>query len=275
MDLCIYHDSCADGFAAALVVWKKFGYTGRYLPSQYGDAPPDVTGKDVVIVDFSWKRPEMEKMISQAGSLVVLDHHKTALAELEGLPGCYFDSSKSGAMMAWEYFNPDEKPPALIRYVQDRDLWQWELPSSKEISAYLASIPFEFEWWEQLFDDDFLYSHISEGSAILRYQAGQVEKAKKAARMVKFAGYEVPLVNTTHLVSEVVGELAEGHPFAVGYFDVPGQRVYSLRSRTPGGIDVSEIAGRFGGGGHKHAAGFKGKLRPHIFGVDERPEDNE
>jgi len=32
--------------------------------------------------------------------------------------------------------------------------------------------------------------------------------------------------------------------------------VFSLRSQE-GGIDVSEIAIKFGGGGHKHAAGFK------------------
>jgi len=29
-----------------------------------------------------------------------------------------------------------------------------------------------------------------------------------------------------------------------------------LRSAKEGGLDVSEIAEKFGGGGHKHAAGF-------------------
>ena len=36
-----------------------------------------------------------------------------------------------------------------------------------------------------------------------------------------------------------------------------GNYIYSLRSRADSGIDVSAIAKKYGGGGHKNAAGFK------------------
>jgi oligoribonuclease NrnB/cAMP/cGMP phosphodiesterase (DHH superfamily) len=47
-----------------------------------------------------------------------------------------------------------------------------------------------------------------------------------------------------------------GQPFAATYYDSDKHRVFSLRSATDG-LDVSEIAKEFGGGGHVHAAGFK------------------
>ncbi len=54
--------------------------------------------------------------------------------------------------------------------------------------------------------------------------------------------------------SEVAGELSEGHPFAAVYVETSTDIIWSLRSR--GDFDVSEIAKKFGGGGHKNAAGF-------------------
>ena len=57
--------------------------------------------------------------------------------------------------------------------------------------------------------------------------------------------------------SEVAGEIAgqDGTEFGACYFEVEQNRFqYSLRSR--GDFDVSEIAKKFGGGGHKNAAGF-------------------
>lgn len=67
--------------------------------------------------------------------------------------------------------------------------------------------------------------------------------------------YNLPgfmISDTLHMALETWDE----SPFAVAYFDLPGKRVYSLRSRSGSDVDVSEIAVRHGGGGHKHAAGF-------------------
>lgn len=51
--------------------------------------------------------------------------------------------------------------------------------------------------------------------------------------------------------------LAEGEDFAAVFHEgADGWRHWSLRSK-PGGADVSEIARAYGGGGHKHAAGFR------------------
>lgn len=74
--------------------------------------------------------------------------------------------------------------------------------------------------------------------------------------MREIGGYTVPVVNgSLFMSSEVAGELAEGHPFAAMYAETEKGVIWSLRSRNDG-VDVSEVAKRYGGGGHKNAAGF-------------------
>lgn len=275
--LCIYHKNCADGFGAALVVKHWLDGQGiasenqEFLAAQYGDEAPDVTGKAVYVVDFSYSREILESINEAAKSLIVIDHHKTAQQDLEGLAFCLFDMGRSGAMLAWRYFFPQdwdrfifppegvihEQPiPLLIHYIQDRDLWKWELLKSKEVSAALQTLPMTFEAWTPYLDDNNIDDLTVQGEAILAYQQRQIDKVVNAKlNMITLCGHEVPCVNTTTLISEIGNELSKRHPFAVMYFDTEDKRVYSLRSAKDG-VDVSEIAKRFGGGGHFNAAGF-------------------
>lgn len=258
--LCIYHKSCADGFGAALAVKCYFDLKGgecEYLAAQYGDAPPDVAGLDVIIVDFSYPRDVLVAMNDKAKSMIVLDHHKTAKQNLEGLDFCIFDMERSGAMMAWEYFHGGDSVPMLIRYVQDRDLWKWELDDSKSVSCGLELLAFNFDAWKPYLNDENLDQIKSQGNTVLQYQERLVSMAvnQRRIRMISLFDYNVPIVNATNLISEVGNSLAESFPFGVTYFDAPKERVYSLRS-IKGGVDVSVIAASFGGGGHATAAGF-------------------
>ena len=84
-----------------------------------------VTGCDVYLVDFSYPRAVIADMVKKANSVTLIDHHKTALEDLFELDGLiqFTDINRSGAMLAWNYLFPDEEPPLLIKYVQDRDLW--------------------------------------------------------------------------------------------------------------------------------------------------------
>jgi oligoribonuclease NrnB/cAMP/cGMP phosphodiesterase (DHH superfamily) len=259
--LVIYHGSnCADGFGAALAAWLKFKDTADYITAQYGDSPPDAFGKDVFILDFSYKRDVLIEMAAKARSIVLIDHHKSAMNDLAGmeehLSKIIFDMTKSGAVLSWEYFQ-GTAIPTLFSYIQDRDLWQWELEGSKAVSAALQIIPKVFEEWEKLLQINVLVDLKFEGDIILQYQKCQLIDMlrDKIIPMQSIAGYVVPCLNTTTLASEVGNYLAKDNPFAATYFETYDKRIYSLRS-TDGGIDVSEIAKQFGGGGHKHAAGF-------------------
>lgn len=270
--LVLFHANCPDGFCAAWVAHRQFGDHAEYVPVQYGQEPPDVTGRDVLILDFSYKRPIMLDMARKATRLIILDHHKTAAAELAnlsrecdemGIPVAtvIFDMEQSGGRLTWEYFYPYQPSPWLVDYTEDRDLWRWKLDSSKEISAFIASHPRDFALWDKWATYDAgceaWYMHVDAGAAILRYQSQQVDSICANAREVELDGYKVLAVNTSVLFSEVAGKLAEDRPFGAAWFERgDGKIQWSLRSRD-GGVDVSEVAKRRGGGGHRNAAGFE------------------
>lgn len=275
--LVIYHANCPDGFTAAWVARRQFGADADYVPATYGQDPPDVAGRRVYVLDFSYKRPVMRAVLSSAHAVTVLDHHKTAEAELAGivdefrvrpdlianppgseLPVVRFDTDKSGARLTWEHFNRGVPAPWLVTYTEDRDLWRFALPDSREVSAALASHPWTFEAWDSLDGEGQGPPPrlVADGRAIERFKSQQVEAMCRHAAEVEIDGHKVLAVNATALFSEVAGRLAEGRPFGAAWFvTADGKRVWSLRSRD-GGVDVSAVAARRGGGGHRNAAGY-------------------
>lgn len=264
----IYHAGCLDGFGAAYAAWTKYRDNADYIPAHYGDAPPHVANREVYILDFSYPADTLVKMGTQARTVTILDHHKTAQADIEPLlKRCIifgeFDMNRSGAVMAWNHFHPNTEAPRLLLHIQDRDLWQWKYALTKQITAGLMLIHREFTEWHQLVNDAASYQRlIRTGEAIVEYQDACIKKVMDSEIPMEIvAGHKVPFINCTHLISEIGNELAKGHPFAALYFDTADARIFSLRSANDG-IDVSEIAKRFGGGGHYHAAGFKIKKTP-------------
>lgn len=264
--LCIYHHGCADGVAAAWAVLEY--HRERELevdlhPGIYGEAPPDVTNRDVIMVDFSYKRDALLQLAEQARSILILDHHKTVpedLAPIRTLPtniDIVFDLNRSGAMIAWQQFHPDRPAPLLFDHIQDRDLWRFELIGTREITAAVYSHELNPESFGELVFNG-CGRLLNEGRAILRKQNSDVAAIiRSARRTMKFGECIVPAANVPWMyASDVAGELAKGHPFAVTYYDDADGRRFSLRS-TPDGADVSQIAKALGGGGHEHAAGFR------------------
>jgi oligoribonuclease NrnB/cAMP/cGMP phosphodiesterase (DHH superfamily) len=260
MTTCIFHSHCVDGFGAAWVVRKALGKGVNFIPAKYGDAPPDLRGESVAIVDFSYPRDTLIGIAAEANDILILDHHKTAEADLDGLQidnlQVEFDMERSGAMLAWDYYFPNDPAPRLLKHIQDRDLWRFALDGTREIQSALFSYPYDFNIWDNLMavnpDDMF-----REGRAIDRYARKNInELLPQVTRTMRIGGCLVPVANLPYMMASDAGHiLAQQAPFAATYMDTPNGRVFSLRSATEG-LDVSDIAKLYGGGGHAHAAGF-------------------
>jgi len=293
--LCIYHANCADGFGAAWIVRRRFMRDENpieFQPCVHGQDPPDMTGRDVIMVDFSFRRPVLERAAGTARSILILDHHKTAQEDLAGIAApdgdwrhhveavslweaqdhiegklpfvrAAFDMERSGAGLAWDYFFPQEKRPRLIDHIEDFDLCRFALPETREINGCIFSHPYDFEAWDSLVNeaqqDDLFAAMKAEGHAIDRRMLKDIaEILGVATRRMVIGGVSVPVVNLPYtMASEAASKLAEEEPFAAAYFDRADARVFSLRSRRDGGMDVSAIAETYGGGGHRNAAGFQ------------------
>jgi oligoribonuclease NrnB/cAMP/cGMP phosphodiesterase (DHH superfamily) len=260
-DLVLYHADCLDGFGAAWAIWKKFP-SATFLPVKHGlPPPPGLSGRKIVIVDFSYPRETLEAMAKNAASVLVLDHHVTAEKALAGLPYVCFDQKKSGAVLAWEWAH--QRPaPWLLLHIQDKDLWQWALPGSREINAALSSYPYDFRLWDSFTQDRL----VEEGRAILRYEHEMVSKLVAEKALVTFQGQTVPAVQSAILNSQIGERLSGQYPFVIIWHDRDGRRYFSLRSREDG-PDVEAIAKQYGGGGHTHAAGFSVPLGKHGPGL--------
>src|SRR5487761_444140 len=118
----VLYDGDADGLTAAFCAWLKLGDRANYVAVERGTEPPPMPGAAAVfILDFSYSRDEMEKLAGTIPMVQLLDHHRTAEAEIGDLPYCTFDMKQSGCGLAWNYFWPDEPMPAFVAYVQDAD----------------------------------------------------------------------------------------------------------------------------------------------------------
>lgn len=260
--VCIYHGNCADGFTSAWVV-KKIHPDTTFHAGFYRDPPPDVTGKIVYIVDFSYSREIMEEIIRKAYKVIHIDHHVTAIRAMEGFTARNFESvysehnTESGAMLTWKYFYPHKDVPDIIKHVDDRDRWKFNLPGTREIAANMFSYAYTFENWDMLMHQR-LDQQILEGTAIERRMAKDVKELMSVVvRRMNIAGYNVPCANVPYQYgSDICMLLAEGEPFAAYYYDKPTHREFGLRS-AEGGVHVGEIAVKFDGGGHEHSSGFK------------------
>ena len=251
----LYHAGCEDGFASALVPWQIFGSTAKYLPVSHGEPPPSLPrNASVVITDFSYRREILLELANSVEHIVLLDHHQTAQKDLEDLEFAHFDMEKSGATLSWEYWHPNETTPDIFRYVEDRDLWKFNLEKSAEVNAAIASYAFDFKIWNQ-FDIPEL---AIEGVHILRSIRQQVTRIADRAMLQVIGGYEVPVVNTSTYASDILDELGRRFPdapFAACFYDTSrGEKRWSLASS--GNFDVGNLASELGGGGHYHRSGF-------------------
>jgi len=268
----IYHGNCPDGFASALAAklffkqcdnYKSHKNSIHYYKGKHGHTPPDCQGKEVYILDFSYKRKDMKLLCQQAVKVTLIDHHISAFNDLKGLElehknlEINFDMTQSGAVLSWKYFH-HHAVPRLFRHIQDNDLWNFELNNTRAIIMAIMSYPMKFKLWTNWLNDEKSLDRLRREGAILERQSNrQIKHYKQAARMGQIAGHIVPIVNAPASIgSELLHQLSDGHPFAAAYEDKPDRRSWQLRSGGKKAIDVSEVAQKFGGGGHKNASGF-------------------
>ena len=288
-DMFIYHSPCDDGFGAAWAVWKRWGDAVEYVPASYGQPAPYVSGRNVLMGDFSYKYDVLSEMSFKARSMVILDHHKTAQEDLSRLPmmreatiaevtatfmevcwtqnmpeiAAFFDMNRSGARMVWDFCHPGAEVPELIRFIEDRDLWRFDYPQTRAFTLWLRSHPYDFATWDRIADQ--LEGAAAAGilAQALAIEGFYDQKVAEMVRQVQFRwidGHLVPVVNCSWaFASDVAHELLKAHkdaPFAAVYYRGDGARSYSLRSEDDR-ADVSAVAKRYGGGGHRNAAGFE------------------
>ena len=267
----IYHRNCPDGFCSAKCAEKycsKNNNKPMFYAGQYGIPPPfdQIAGKNVLICDFSYKKDILIKMLSIVNKLLILDHHKTAFEDLEDIPESnkIFDMNHSGAYITWKYFFENDHIPLCILYIEDNDMWWHKMPNTLEFKYYVQSLPFTFDSYEKLFDDNYIENEvIPQGTGMMKLNNAIIEKSIKYATPkfmeINSKYYFIAYLNATELKSELGNKIFSEYPninFSAVYShnDQYNSTNYSLRSINTA-TDVSDIAKLYGGGGHRNASG--------------------
>lgn len=266
----IYHGDCPDGFASAWAAWKKFGAKAAYLAARDRSAPPcPLKNKEVYLIDYTYTPDIIKRLVKDNINVTVIDHHVTAKASLPFVSDHLYRLDHSGAILAWQYFHPDKSTPVALRYVEDRDLWKWKMPHAREMLMLLDLTPLNFDSWSRMareFEDPRLRAvNIKKGTLLLMYYRALYEKLLPKAELARFEGKKIYVLNGPYFFADDLGNVLakRTHSFAVLWSESGGRIRASLRS--VGGFDVSRIAKKYGGGGHRNSAAFSfpiGKKTP-------------
>jgi len=264
-----YHKNCQDGFASAWVAWKKFKNKVEYIPLNY-QTPFDhnIKRKKVYFLDVCPNRKILEKLKKDDCEIVIIDHHLSPKKNLDlASPGSFIirlNMRRSAAVLTWKYFFPEKKIPKLLLYIEDIDLWKFKKRFSREIVASINLLDFDFKKYNKLVNNienkERRKKYIIEGKKIVEYQDEMIEQIIQTAKEVKLGKIKTLLVNSSILISEIGDALIKKlPPIAIIWFEAGDSKRISLRSN--GKVDVSKIAEKYGGGGHKCAASFAIKAK--------------
>jgi phosphoesterase RecJ-like protein len=156
--------------------------------------------------------------------------------------------------------------------IQDRDLWTWKLPLSKDFCDGLHNVLAGVDGIEKCFD---YYDKLLENEDIetIKYiEIGKILRAKKEKMIYSIVknnkkvynynfnnnNYKVKMFNCDHEYASDLGNAlckSDNCDFAVLWRYDHTSETYWLSLRANNKVDVSAICKTYGGGGHKNASG--------------------
>ena len=237
-------------------------------------------GERIYIVDFSIEPAMMEKLLSVTQNVTWIDHHKTAIEKYDGFPfvirGVRYDGY-SGAMLTYCYlhcmtqrgegdikpFNPSmiEDAPEMTKLIDDWDCWKFNYGNKTryfQIGSTSLDLSPESKEWIRLMSS--LDGVIHNGKIIMDYRDQWAKDyINGLGYIVKFDGYTCFAVNLGRCNSEYFKSLNGQYDIYMPYVSDGKKYTVSLYSTL---VDVSIIAKKYGGGGHKGAAGFVCSMLP-------------
>lgn len=265
--LCLYHND-PDGQCSAAIVRRALGTGMAFHALEIGDPLPwdSLDRADlVVIVDYSLSLEDMERIRARA-DLVWVDHHVTALERLgdamSGVPG-ERSVDEAGCVLTWMTFFPGEPIPKAVVYIGDRDIWRHAHPETRPFGEgfyQLDADPTHDDLWEPLLNDDqALVGRIIADGKIL-YDA----RLHEIHQTIDVYGFEVAFEGhrTLAINDRGTGDMGEairqaGYDIAYCYVEaIRGGKRQTFVTLYSAAVDVSVIARKYGGGGHRGAAGF-------------------
>lgn len=279
----IYHSQDLDGYCSGAIMKLKYPDI-TLIGWNYGEPFPfeQIEGAEVIMADVSLPMDQMIQAATKSKSFLWVDHHASAIKAFYSyfetypfwLPNnfkAFIDSTYAACELTWRRLFPDTDMPYAVELLGMYDSWRqsdtpmWNdriLPFQYGMRAICAS-PETFP--TQLFLDVALISRrikaiINSGHSILSYIEKQNAKSCKNAFEAKFEGLHAICLNTQDRNSTTFDSIWDESKYDIMLpFSYDGEVVKVSLYTTKDNVDCSELAKKYGGGGHKKAAGFMHK----------------
>lgn len=262
----IYYHKDLDGQCSAYLIsenWRDSDITP--IPMNYTKEPdidrdvkPD---EQVFIVDYSFKENTMDKLYKRTKNIIWIDHRKTILdhpynrKDIKGIRS----RDKAACELTWDYLYPDDPAPLYVRLIGDYDTWKFIYVQTEAFHYGMLLYSLD-PWaphcivWSIVENEGAVDAIAKDGYICIQFRDRICEEyVKDFAFCITFEGYSC-LVNGLYAFgSKVFGKEINNYDMCISCAyngDVWTIGLYSNR------IDVSEIAKKYGGGGHPGAAGF-------------------
>jgi len=289
---CFFHSADLDGHCSGAIVKYKYPETeliGINYGQQFHWNEVDTKKDTIFMVDFGLQPfNEMAKLYTKfEDRLIWIDHHISAINEAEAwkddiepdqtslnlrIPGIR-QNGTAACILTWKYLFPDTELPKAIELLGRYDVWD----INEEIMQFQYGFkanedtwPDNQDLWKPFFENQssLITSTINTGKIILDYQRKQDEiYCKTCAFEIKFEGYRALAVNKRLTSSTLFDSIWSNKRYDIMItFGIKRNGLWdtSFYSDKPN-VDVSQIAKKYGGGGHKGAAGCQFKILPKEF----------
>jgi oligoribonuclease NrnB/cAMP/cGMP phosphodiesterase (DHH superfamily) len=263
-----------DGHCAGAIVAKAMknqeddGTGFEYIAINYNhDFPFEKIrpNEEVYIVDFSLQKDgDFERLLEITSRVVWIDHHKTAIEKwkhLEGVVKGIRRDGTAGCELAWEYFFCPMSLPRVVQLLGDYDIWAFkygEETNQLQAGAKLVDTSPEAAIWEEWLDAWYAPDlELEQGRIALLYRdhyyAGLI---KSWSFFTEFEGLKAIACNAGSVSSQLFDTVEGDYDVMMPFVYDGKQWTVSIYTKKDS-IDVSELAKKYGGGGHKKAAGFQ------------------
>lgn len=293
--LVIHHSADLDGICSREVARKALGDTAQYLGWDYGQPVPNLSPYETVyLIDISLPRVVMA---AHAAKLIWIDHHKSAIEEMKDLTiRGYRIDGVAACRLAWQWFFGSPQlattkqdyqeigryptvvtEPYAVKLLGEYDVWDKHDPSTDlfQLAMQAEAQPN----WDLLFmvlDEQivenraYIVSLVERGQAIQAYNDVQnAQISQERGFDVQFEGLTFRALCTARCSSLTFTAAIRPHHEGCLAFHWNGRKwrfsLYHADHRKD--IDLSLIAVKYGGGGHRGACGFElAKLPPELGG---------
>jgi oligoribonuclease NrnB/cAMP/cGMP phosphodiesterase (DHH superfamily) len=286
-----YHNKDLDGHCSGAIAKYYHLQSGTSVvmhPYDYGEPFPFdkvQDGLDVWMVDITSSPYEVLLEVRKRYNLFVIDHHKSFIESevCKKIPGVFVNGT-AACELTWNHCFPDTMMPNIVHRLAQYDIWDnkdkniWDkeiMPHQMGIKMYNTdpSDVVGYGFWKNYFDDFFRkpeddltpkFVAIEDairktGTTIIKYQGQEDDNTVGFYSFpAEFEDMRAICLNSARFNSQVFKSVWDNEKYDImlAWVSVKGDYYKVSLYTDKEGIDVSNIAKRFGGGGHKQAAGF-------------------